>query len=234
VLYESVDSGVTWRLVPTTTGNETFLSVACPSSLACIASSSDPFAESRSRVPSHITWTSDGGSSWHTSSGPALVSVSCGSLLSCVGVGGQNAFASSDSGRTWTLTSSVDIEFGSVTCQTKTECWGSGAELGTGYPPYLSQTEVYDTADGANSWSLIASPQGSVGPGVIACESSNCQEVGTTHPTLDTSSDAGAIWTPSGLPAVPRTTTAVTVASDGGVVIVGGDALNGAYVVTSP
>ncbi len=237
-VYRTTDAGADWHKVAVAPGDATLSAVACATATTCIATSSDDTAK--------VLRSTDAGMTWSAVALPAsayLESVSCGSATDCLAVGygddDSGVLSTTNAGSTWAMepTSSVPgYGFVSVTCSSASTCVAAGdatitparGEPGAG---------VYETTNGATSWTQLATPGTS--PAAIACAGSVCQEISTTPPwygppvsTLQTSSDGGTDWTVATVPDQCALSD-LAVTPGGRWVVVGGNALNGALILTS-
>jgi photosystem II stability/assembly factor-like uncharacterized protein len=244
IVYRTTDAGENWEPLSPPMGAGSVTSIACTSPTTCVVTSAGGTSD--------LFQTTDDGSTWQAfefSAGltpVALSSVSCAPLsTSCVAVGasiyGGSVLTSPDAGASWTSatpgTTSVGYALSSVACTSSTTCWAAGDDTITparGEPG----AGIYQTIDGGAHWSQLASPGWSATG--ISCFGAVCQEISTPPPwygtpisSLQTSLDAGKDWTGVSLP-FQAWLQQVTVSPAGRWILVGGDVLNGALVVTSP
>jgi len=257
VIYRSTNAGVTWEPVATTTlttSHSYYSGIVCGSATMCIATAWSPGTTSQI---SQFVQTADDGSTWHTYPTPSgqLVGVSCGSSTHCLAVtqtGGNESptstvSTSSDAGASWTTAASFDIAVGNVSCTSSTTCWMSGSDVNSCClgPPTYGPSLIFRSVDGGFTWTQLASLGGTgvAGPPTITCAGMDCQLVSVTdyYPSsgppefgLATSVDGGVDWSAASLPDPPTTIGALEVTPSNTWILVGGDSLDGALVVTSP
>ena len=240
-MYRSLDGGQDWTAVTLPSGLEPLASIACATPTTCVATSS--------YGAPHVVRTIDGGQTWAAASLPLipsgeqtdLSSVTCPSATYCVTVGSfgsANVLVSSDAGLSWSLgASGVGFGLFSVTCASATTCLAAGATTVTparGEPG----AGIFRTVDGGLDWTQLATP--GFNATSIACDDEVCQELATTPPwfgppttTLETSTDAGVDWTTTALPSLVAFG-GICATPSGRWVLAGGDASNGALVITDP
>jgi hypothetical protein len=242
--YYSTDSGRTWHASRVPSGDLSLDSISCPTSTTCVATSSDGHGDVLRSTTSGRSWVKvalPGGLASHQ---VLLNSVSCGEAASCVAVGagpqGPAVERSTDAGATWMSVAQVSglgSYLQSVSCTSASDCWAAGGVQEIA--PLTYSTGVFATTDGGSTWTSATSPT-SDDVTSIACQDTVCEELsnlpGNYAPstsTLETSLDGGVTWTASSLP-VPSVLASVSAAPASGWVLVGGDAANGALVLTGP
>jgi photosystem II stability/assembly factor-like uncharacterized protein len=227
-LVYSSDGGDTWS---TSTGSNTssdISGVTCSSSSDCVAVGMMPQAA----LPDGaiILDSSDGGEFWSQASVPTWVpgmgSVTCTSTSTCIAVGGS-VLVSEDGGQTWsneTVSGGLQA-LSSVTCSSSDACMAIGPNsAGIGHAD--AEAMGASTGDGGQTWSSTTLPAGTSTAWAASCSDSFCMVVGPQgtaqdDPLAETSSDAGADWSPAPSATSASNLLGVDCVSDSQCVVVG-------------
>ena len=243
VAFRSTDGGRMWHEGALSAPATTLDAVACPTETICVATSANSSGG--------VERTTNAGRSWTkvALAGPMahatlLNDVSCGSATTCVAVGSAGGGAAvevtADAGATWQSNASVAslaAYLESVSCTTASTCWSAGGvQL---VAPVVYSTGIFSTTNAGGSWTPLAAPT-SFNVTAITCRATTCEEIanppgnyGPSSSTVETSLDGGASWTQSPIP-VPAVLAAAAASPSGRWVLVGGNAKNGALVLTDP
>ena len=238
VMFRSADAGTTWSAVKIPVGETSLWSVACPTQKVCIATT----------AAAHVLRSSDGGTNWTRVPIPAgfgLYSVACGSTSHCIGAGqGPSSGAvlvTSNAGLSWTTIpsgASLGEYLTSVSCVSVTKCVAAGGAQPNS--PGNELAGIYGTVDGGQHWSQLATTDGFNDTNAVACSGLVCEEIltlgqnyGPPISVLETSVDGGSHWSATSIPSQPIMN-GMTVTPSGRWVLVGGNVLNGAAVLTNP
>jgi serine protease len=238
--YRSTNAAVGWRVLALPSGTRGIDRVSCASKSFCIASEG-------SGAPG-ILLSTNGGATWSLKTfpaswnGPSITDLSC-VPGSCMAIG-SNPSGSLDiditnGGSRWSVhTFATFTGPTSVQCESSSICWAVGTYLDTG--PGGKVAGVYGTINSGVNWNLLS--EGNVGhgdlgqPGVIACATPICHQVGTgpfEFPTVDqyaTSTDRGATWAVDHTPATEQRIFGMVLTA-GRWIAVGANTLNGPEVV---
>jgi photosystem II stability/assembly factor-like uncharacterized protein len=202
VAYSTNDAGRTW--------NESNLPMDfVPGALQCVAPSTcvtvgflQSPAGSPSSPPAMVLYSSDGGSTWTTSSLPSLPStpgalsrLTCSDASDCMASFFEKpgltstVLVSDNGGQSWSQSGSSPPGFVSgLSCPTASDCWTSGivAPNNAGQPVLVARAGgfISSTTDGGGTWQSAQLPDG-IGPVVdISCPSdSTCYAIAVEPPT---------------------------------------------------
>lgn len=208
-------NGTSWSTV-TTAGVDMMISIACPSSTACIVDANN----TATPVPAPVLYTFNIGTSTFTpaslSPNPStLTQIACGPLTSglCVVTGAAGgtaeAYVSPDMGATWLTVGGMPAgpsTLGTPTCTSTTACIVADNAPSTSTGQILDFTAT--TVGPSTTWASAAAtiPAGVLSISGVACSSAtSCVAAGQTsgsppEGTLLSSSDGGTSWTTTSVP----------------------------------
>ncbi len=230
----SADQGFLWSLVSAgnipavQTAGQGLASVSCPTPSHCYAVG--PGYSSAAGTSALVS--TNGGASWSSeavsASSQPLGSISCveSSGDDCWSVGSGGAIWATSGGATWSpQASGLAAPLAAVACLSASSCVAVG-NLAAGVPVTLS------TANGGVSWSASASGL-QAGVGALACSGSgSCVAVGSPF-SDEVSTNGGATWSPSTLPASVSYLYAVSCPSQTTCFAAGISGGNGAVLASS-
>jgi photosystem II stability/assembly factor-like uncharacterized protein len=208
----TTDGGVAWKteVVPLSSGASGAAKFACADGQHCVIG-----------VDATFVSTSDGGATWTQASVPSVTgqlwTVACQSDGSCLAVfvaggpGAIEALTSTNWGDTWTATAPMSPpSLGPIlyhSCPDATHCM-----LVSVGGPSTSPFEIITTDDAGASWHVSGPPAGwSNMPTAVACATAtDCWIAMSSYkggnaphndPVIESTTDGGATWAPSALPA---------------------------------
>ena len=209
LVLRSLDSGTTWSQAPSQLpANVSVSGLACATAASCLAIGAAFDAASRSDVPETFR-SSDGGTTWSTSTDPAGVptGLTCASAKVCMGPFGDAILRTVNGGQTWgSVSPPVGTlgALGDVTCGSATDCIAVAATANQ-EQQWLGSA-LFSTNAGA-TWSPRAAPPGY--PYQVTCSSGQTCFVlglmGKSGPDTYTTGvsktlDGGLHWTPVSAP----------------------------------
>jgi len=196
-LYLSTNSGATW--LPATTGTNgpeptrPWTSIACSaegSKLVAVANFNPIFTSTNFGR----TWTSHGpAATWN-----AVASSANGVKLVAVDYNMGRIHISTDSGNTWTPTTSPARRWRSVTCSADGTKLVAGSDYGTNYSDLPS---IYTSTDSGATWKVTTAPHQ---PWQTITSSADGTKLaaGVYGGLIYLSADSGATWAPAGVPSL--------------------------------
>jgi len=205
-LYRTTDAGGAWTLATGVYWPGGPIAIACTTLHRCVASAggktSPGFVYASTSAGTH--WTQvEKGAAWVANSLACTASGVCTAALAPVALAGQapSVAISSDAGSTWTTRTfgSPSTFLEGADCATASSCVAGASEYASS--PGGSTAALYATTDGGKAWTSVHGQSGPESLDAVECGSaSSCMIVGATatRAYVETSSDAGASWTPTG------------------------------------